>query len=108
MVGYSVGGHHYSTAASVKPPPPQIDDPNVTGELASQLTIYNRGVWETSGLMFSFRLSAMPFLLRTDKILSLPLEKPDFFRVSELVSLKELFDARVHLGHKKGCRHRLV
>lgn len=36
------------------------------------------------------------------------LDKPDFFRVSELFSLKELFDARVHLGHKKGCRHRLV
>lgn len=28
--------------------------------------------------------------------------------MSELFSLKDLFDARVHLGHKKGCRHRLV
>ncbi|KAG7498283.1 28S ribosomal protein S2, mitochondrial [Solea senegalensis] len=44
----------------------------------------------------------------TEKIMNLPLEKPDFFRVSELVSLKELFDARVHLGHKKTCRHRLM
>ncbi|CAG5867631.1 small ribosomal subunit protein uS2m [Menidia menidia] len=44
----------------------------------------------------------------TEKILNLPLEKPDFFRVSELFSLKDLFDARVHLGHKKGCRHRLM
>lgn len=44
----------------------------------------------------------------TDKIMNLPLEKPDFFRVSELFSLKDLFDARVHLGHKKGCRHRLM
>ncbi|XP_030005348.1 small ribosomal subunit protein uS2m [Sphaeramia orbicularis] len=43
-----------------------------------------------------------------EKVLSLPLEKPDFFRVSELFSLKDLFDARVHLGHKKGCRHRLM
>lgn len=40
--------------------------------------------------------------------MNLPLEKPDFFRVSELFSLKDLFDARVHLGHKKGCRHRLM
>uniref|UniRef100_A0A3P9KM18 Small ribosomal subunit protein uS2m n=1 Tax=Oryzias latipes TaxID=8090 RepID=A0A3P9KM18_ORYLA len=43
-----------------------------------------------------------------EKILNLPLEKPDFFRVAELFSLKDLFDARVHLGHKKGCRHRLM
>uniref|UniRef100_A0A3B4AVB2 Small ribosomal subunit protein uS2m n=1 Tax=Periophthalmus magnuspinnatus TaxID=409849 RepID=A0A3B4AVB2_9GOBI len=43
-----------------------------------------------------------------DKVMNLPLEKPDFFRVSELFSLKDLFDARVHLGHKKGCRHRLM
>ncbi|KAM9820814.1 small ribosomal subunit protein uS2m-like [Neosynchiropus ocellatus] len=42
------------------------------------------------------------------RILSLPLEKPDFFHVSELFSLKDLFEARVHLGHKKGCRHRLM
>ncbi|XP_018549966.1 28S ribosomal protein S2, mitochondrial [Lates calcarifer] len=44
----------------------------------------------------------------TEKILNLPLEKPDYFCVSELFSLKDLFDARVHLGHKKGCRHRLM
>lgn len=44
----------------------------------------------------------------TEKILNEPLENPDFFRVSELFSLKDLFDARVHLGHKKGCRHRLM
>ncbi|XP_023840120.1 28S ribosomal protein S2, mitochondrial-like [Salvelinus namaycush] len=44
----------------------------------------------------------------TDKIQNLPLEMPDFFRLSELFSLKDLFDARVHLGHKKGCRHRLM
>ncbi|XP_035631591.1 28S ribosomal protein S2, mitochondrial-like [Oncorhynchus keta] len=44
----------------------------------------------------------------TDKIQNLPLETPDFFRLSELFSLKDLFDARVHLGHKKGCRHRLM
>ncbi|XP_034752107.1 28S ribosomal protein S2, mitochondrial [Etheostoma cragini] len=44
----------------------------------------------------------------TEKLLNQPLEKPDFFRVSELFSLKDLFDARVHLGHKKGCRHRLM
>uniref|UniRef100_A0A3Q3LSP7 Small ribosomal subunit protein uS2m n=1 Tax=Labrus bergylta TaxID=56723 RepID=A0A3Q3LSP7_9LABR len=42
------------------------------------------------------------------KIINQTLEKPDYFRVSELISLKELFDARVHLGHKKGCRHRLM
>ncbi|GAA6219281.1 28S ribosomal protein S2, mitochondrial [Lates japonicus] len=44
----------------------------------------------------------------SEKIMNLPLEKPDYFCVSELFSLKNLFDARVHLGHKKGCRHRLM
>ncbi|XP_044000492.1 28S ribosomal protein S2, mitochondrial [Gambusia affinis] len=43
-----------------------------------------------------------------DKILAVPLEKQDPFRVSELFTVKDLFDARVHLGHKKGCRHRLM
>ncbi|XP_076014754.1 small ribosomal subunit protein uS2m [Genypterus blacodes] len=43
-----------------------------------------------------------------DKTLKKSLESPDFFRVSELFTLKELFDARVHLGHMKGCRHRLM
>ncbi|XP_041667473.1 28S ribosomal protein S2, mitochondrial [Cheilinus undulatus] len=70
-VGFSCGGHQYATAASIKPPQPQVDD-------------------------------------GTEKMFSQTLEKPDYFRVSELISLKELFDARVHLGHKKGCRHRLM
>ncbi|XP_036385746.1 28S ribosomal protein S2, mitochondrial [Megalops cyprinoides] len=43
-----------------------------------------------------------------NKILTLPLKQPDFFRLSELFTLKDLFDARVHLGHKRGCRHRLM
>ncbi|CAL8320437.1 unnamed protein product [Lota lota] len=43
-----------------------------------------------------------------ERILNQPLETEDFFRLSELFSLKDLFDARVHLGHKKGCRHRLM
>ncbi|RLW00476.1 hypothetical protein DV515_00008750 [Chloebia gouldiae] len=41
-----------------------------------------------------------------DKLLTEPLSHPDFFSVKELFTLKDLFDARVHLGHKKGCRHR--
>lgn len=52
-------------------------------------------------LFFSFLLLAVD-----DKLLSEPLSHPDFFNVKELFSLKDLFDARVHLGHKKGCRHR--
>nr|XP_028570558.1 28S ribosomal protein S2, mitochondrial isoform X1 [Podarcis muralis] len=40
-----------------------------------------------------------------DRLLGEPLKNPDFFNVQELFSLKDLFDARVHLGHKKGCRH---
>ncbi|KAJ8404463.1 hypothetical protein AAFF_G00337300 [Aldrovandia affinis] len=43
-----------------------------------------------------------------DKILNKPLKHPDFFRLSELFSVKDLFEARVHLGHKKGSRHRLM
>ncbi|XP_077441861.1 small ribosomal subunit protein uS2m [Vanacampus margaritifer] len=44
----------------------------------------------------------------TEEIMKLPLQKPDYFRVSELFTVKDLFDARVHLGHKNGCRHRLM
>ncbi|XP_067833699.1 small ribosomal subunit protein uS2m-like [Heptranchias perlo] len=36
------------------------------------------------------------------------LKHPDFFHISELFSLKDLFDAGVHYGHKRGCRHRLM
>ncbi|KAG9354260.1 hypothetical protein JZ751_012384 [Albula glossodonta] len=43
-----------------------------------------------------------------NKILTQPLNHPDYFRLSELFSLKDLFEARVHLGHKRGCRHRLM
>ncbi|XP_074066825.1 small ribosomal subunit protein uS2m [Macrotis lagotis] len=43
-----------------------------------------------------------------DKILTEPLKHSDFFNIKELFSLKTLFDARVHLGHKKGCRHRFM
>ncbi|XP_032904577.1 28S ribosomal protein S2, mitochondrial isoform X1 [Amblyraja radiata] len=43
-----------------------------------------------------------------DRVLSDPLKHPDFFHVSELFTLKDLFDARVHHGHKRGCRHRLM
>lgn len=37
-----------------------------------------------------------------------PLRHADFFRLRELFSRRELLDARVHLGHKKGSRHRPV
>ncbi|XP_058380436.1 small ribosomal subunit protein uS2m [Diceros bicornis minor] len=43
-----------------------------------------------------------------DRILSEPLKHSDFFNVKELFSLRSLFDARVHLGHKAGCRHRFM
>ncbi|KAF7708440.1 28S ribosomal protein S2, mitochondrial isoform X1 [Silurus meridionalis] len=43
-----------------------------------------------------------------DKIMNFPLTQTDFFSVSELFTIKDLFEARVHLGHKKGCRHRLM
>jgi len=33
-----------------------------------------------------------------------PLKHEDFFDVHSLVNLRQLFDARVHLGHKRGCR----
>ncbi|KAI2554551.1 mitochondrial ribosomal protein S2 [Homo sapiens] len=43
-----------------------------------------------------------------DKILNEPLKHSDFFNVKELFSVRSLFDARVHLGHKAGCRHRFM
>ncbi|XP_042638680.1 28S ribosomal protein S2, mitochondrial [Orycteropus afer afer] len=43
-----------------------------------------------------------------DKIINEPLKHSDFFNVKELFSIRSLFDARVHLGHKAGCRHRFM
>nr|XP_056710596.1 28S ribosomal protein S2, mitochondrial [Euleptes europaea] len=37
-----------------------------------------------------------------------PLRHADFFRLHELFSLRDLLHARVHLGHKKGSRHRFM
>ncbi|GAB1286145.1 28S ribosomal protein S2, mitochondrial [Apodemus speciosus] len=42
------------------------------------------------------------------RILDVPLQHSDFFNVKELFSVKSLFEARVHLGHKAGCRHRFM
>ncbi|XP_012784762.2 small ribosomal subunit protein uS2m [Ochotona princeps] len=44
----------------------------------------------------------------TDRILKEPLKHSDFFNVKELFSVRSLFEARVHLGHKAGCRHRFM
>lgn len=90
-------GQQFVTAASVKSPQPHIDD--VTGELKCMMCRWTE--------LFLQILSNNTFF-HTEKVLNTPLEKQDFFLVSELFSLKDLFDARVHLGHKKGCRHRLV
>ncbi|KAM6900844.1 small ribosomal subunit protein uS2m [Lycodopsis pacificus] len=69
-------------------------------------------VYPCAGHQYATAASIKPTQVKaddvSDKVINQPLEKPDFFRVSELFSLKELFDARVHLGHKKGCRHRLM
>uniref|UniRef100_A0AAQ6IH98 Mitochondrial ribosomal protein S2 n=1 Tax=Anabas testudineus TaxID=64144 RepID=A0AAQ6IH98_ANATE len=77
---YSCGGHPFVTAAVC--------------EMDRHVTVLKTVSKNTS--------------FHAEKILHIPLEKPDFFNVSELFSLKDLFDARVHLGHKKGCRHRLM
>lgn len=79
--------------------------------LSSTLTMFQVGFLmnaSSGAVNMSFCLTSVWFYFRVEKLLTLPLEKPDFFRVSELFSLKDLFDARVHLGHKQGCRHRLV
>uniref|UniRef100_G3X268 Small ribosomal subunit protein uS2m n=1 Tax=Sarcophilus harrisii TaxID=9305 RepID=G3X268_SARHA len=65
-----------------------------------------------AGLARNMALAQAPLpLLRAelhDKILTEPLKHADFFNIKELFSLKTLFDARVHLGHKRGCRHRFM
>nr|XP_031531999.1 28S ribosomal protein S2, mitochondrial [Vicugna pacos] len=50
----------------------------------------------------------LPALDLSETILSEPLKHSDFFNVKELFSVRSLFDARVHLGHKAGCRHRFM
>ena len=37
-----------------------------------------------------------------------PLKHEDFFGVRKLVTVKDLFDARAHIGHKSGCRNDLM
>ena len=37
-----------------------------------------------------------------------PLHHPDYFDVHKLVNLKEMFNARVHLGHHEGCWNPLM
>ena len=34
-----------------------------------------------------------------------PLKHPDYFGVKQLVTIEDLFNARVHYGHKKGSRN---
>lgn len=36
------------------------------------------------------------------------MEHPDFFEVHKLFTMKDLFDAKVHLGHHEGCWHPLM
>ncbi|KAM3825428.1 small ribosomal subunit protein uS2m [Vipera latastei] len=43
-----------------------------------------------------------------ERLLQEPLKHADFFNLQELFSVQELFDARVHLGHKKSSRHRYM
>ncbi|KAL5483771.1 hypothetical protein EMCRGX_G020185 [Ephydatia muelleri] len=37
-----------------------------------------------------------------------PLSHPDYFDVSNMTTINELFEARVHLGHKTGCWNPLM
>ena len=36
------------------------------------------------------------------------MDHPDYFNVNQLVNMKELFDARVHLGHHEGAWNALT
>ena len=38
-------------------------------------------------------------------IAALPLDQPDYFGVANMVRVRDLFDAKVHLGHKEGTLH---
>lgn len=39
---------------------------------------------------------------------SLPLQEADYFETSAMIGVRELFDARVHLGHKRGMWNPLM
>lgn len=97
-VGYACRGYQSAAAAEVGTPEPRADDSSGK-RVCSVLMI--RWVW-----LITHR--SVSFFFWTEKIMDLPLNNPDFFHVSELFSLKDLFNARVHLGHKRGCRHRSV
>ncbi|KAM9324245.1 small ribosomal subunit protein uS2m [Gastrophryne carolinensis] len=59
-------------------------------------------------IKISFSFFSRSFMHMAKVLIAEPLKHPDFFNVRELLSVRALFDARVHLGHKKGCRHRLM
>ncbi|MBW02106.1 28S ribosomal protein S2, mitochondrial, partial [Eschrichtius robustus] len=59
-------------------------------------------------MISSLRRQHFPKCDLNERILSEPLKHFDFFNVKELFSVRSLFDARVHLGHKAGCRHRFM
>uniref|UniRef100_A0A8P0P498 Small ribosomal subunit protein uS2m n=1 Tax=Canis lupus familiaris TaxID=9615 RepID=A0A8P0P498_CANLF len=61
--------------------------------------------WEPRGRRAQHPLPAPDI---SHHILSEPLKHSDFFNVKELFSVRSLFNARVHLGHKAGCRHRFM
>ncbi|XP_026545682.1 28S ribosomal protein S2, mitochondrial isoform X2 [Notechis scutatus] len=70
-------------------------------------------VKSTSGLLrhhgtLSVAAASQPQDDIEEKLLREPLKHADFFNLQELFSLQELFDARVHLGHKKSSRHRYM
>ncbi|KAM6431047.1 small ribosomal subunit protein uS2m [Liasis olivaceus] len=43
-----------------------------------------------------------------ERLLREPLRQADFFNLQELFSVRDLFEARVHLGHKSSSRHRFM
>ncbi|PIK42257.1 putative 28S ribosomal protein S2, mitochondrial-like [Apostichopus japonicus] len=74
----------------------------------AQLKLFSRLRPQRLCSLCSFSSSPDPVILQqaaavaVDKKQTDPLSHPDFFGVKELFTLKDLFDARVHLGHKDG------
>ncbi|XP_033643320.1 28S ribosomal protein S2, mitochondrial-like [Asterias rubens] len=78
----------------------------------SGVSCYSRSVYSIAKSFSTQKLSSLDLKVETaekyvegakpSSDVTNPLKDPDFFKVKDLVKLQELFDSRVHIGHKDG------
>jgi len=85
--------------------PEQVDYSQILQKMGKKCSIFSR---ITCKLNFSSLTSLLYFIfiaVEKAKLADPSLKNPDYFQVHNLFTVKDLFEARVHLGHKKGGRN---